>query len=120
MYYQLNNFTGRLIGSRHIQPYFPVSVNRLNKNDPPKIVFQDASVKPVSQTSPRYSSTSTSTLYSALKKKQELFQKKDGVPLYLKGGPVDKVLFGITVALCVLGTALSIQTFYVLSYPKKA
>jgi hypothetical protein len=24
MYYQLNNFTGRLIGSRHIQPYFPI------------------------------------------------------------------------------------------------
>jgi hypothetical protein len=24
MYYQLNNFTGRLIGSSHIQPYFPI------------------------------------------------------------------------------------------------
>jgi len=24
MYYKLNNFTGRLIGSTHIQPYFPI------------------------------------------------------------------------------------------------
>lgn len=24
MYYRLNNFTGRLIGSTHIQPYFPI------------------------------------------------------------------------------------------------
>jgi hypothetical protein len=49
-----------------------------------------------------------------------VFQKKDGVPVYLKGGPLDKVLFGITVALCVIGTAASIQTLYVMSYPKKA
>jgi hypothetical protein len=49
-----------------------------------------------------------------------VFQKKDGVPVYLKGGPVDKVLFGITLALCVYGTAASLQMLYVLSYPKKA
>ena len=24
MYFRLNNFTGRLIGSTHIQPYFPI------------------------------------------------------------------------------------------------
>jgi len=24
MYYRLNNITGRLIGSTHIQPYFPI------------------------------------------------------------------------------------------------
>jgi hypothetical protein len=24
MYYRLNNFTGRLIGSTHIQPYYPI------------------------------------------------------------------------------------------------
>jgi hypothetical protein len=37
-------------------------------------VFHEGRVRPVKQTSPRYSSTSTSDLYSALKKKQALFQ----------------------------------------------
>ncbi|KDR19493.1 cytochrome c oxidase subunit 7A1, mitochondrial-like [Zootermopsis nevadensis] len=120
MYYRFNSFTGRLIGSAHIQPYFPISVKLLNKNDPPKIVFQDASVKPVTQTSTRYSSTNKSDLYAALKKKQALFQKNDGVPIHLKGGPVDKVLYGITLALCAVGTVLSLQTLFVMAYPKKA
>jgi hypothetical protein len=153
----------------------------LDKSDPPKIVYHDASLKPVRQISPRQSSTSTSNIYTALKKKQELFQvrqfeilllillyfiilqlnagimfiilishnycitslmshgwlwmhkctaflysclcmfqRNDGLPVHFKGGPVDKVLFGITMALCVVGTALSLQTLYVLSYPKKA
>lgn len=49
-----------------------------------------------------------------------VFQKNDGVPVHLKGGPVDKFLFGITVALCAIGTVASLHTLYVLSYPKKA
>nr|AGM32612.1 cytochrome c oxidase subunit VIIa [Coptotermes formosanus] len=120
MYYRLNNFTGRLIGSTHIQPYYPIGVKPLDKSEPPKVVYHDASLKPVTHTSPRYSSTSTSNMYAALKKKQELFQRNDGLPIHVKGGPVDKVLFGITMALCVIGTAYSLQTLYVLSYPKKA
>jgi cytochrome c oxidase subunit 7a len=120
MYFRLNNFTGRLIGSTHIQPYFPIGVNPLEKSDPPKIVYHDASLKPVRQTSPRYSSTSTSNMYAALKKKQALFQKIDDLPVHFKGGSVDKVLFGVTMAFCVIGIAYSLQTLYVMSFPKKA
>lgn len=29
MYYRLNNFTGRLIGSTHVQPYFPIVRTKL-------------------------------------------------------------------------------------------
>lgn len=46
----------------------------MDKSDPPKIVYHDASLKPVSQTYPRHSSTGTSNMYAALKKKQALFQ----------------------------------------------
>lgn len=49
-----------------------------------------------------------------------VFQKNDGVPIHLKGGPVDKVLYGITLALCAVGTVLSLQTLFVMAYPKKA
>jgi len=119
MYFRLNNFTGRLIGSTHMQPYFPIGVNPLDKSDSPKIVYHDASLKPV-QTSPRHSSTSASNMYAALKKKQALFQRIDDLPVHIKGGPVDKVLFGVTMALCVIGIGYSLQTLYVMSFPKKA
>lgn len=120
MFHQFNNITGRLIGSSHIQPYYPIGVQPLNKYDPPKIVFQDSTVKPVKVQSPRHSSSSASALYSALQKKQQLFQKKDGVLVHFKGGPVDKALYGLTLALCGVGLIYSLQTLYVLSYPKKA
>ncbi|PSN31686.1 hypothetical protein C0J52_24644 [Blattella germanica] len=86
-----------------------VGVAPLSKNDPPKIIFQDASVKPVKQSSSPYSS-SASGLYSALKKKQQIFQ----------GGPMDRALFGVTLALCAVGLVGSLHTLYVMAYPKKA
>jgi len=49
-----------------------------------------------------------------------VFQRIDDLPVHMKGGPIDKVLFGITMALCVIGTAYSLQTLYVMSFPKKA
>jgi len=120
MYFRLNNFTGRLIGSTHIQPYFPIGANPLDKSESPKVVYHDAHFKPVSHTSPRHSSTSSSNLYAALKKKQQLFQRIDDLPVHIKGGPIDKVLFGVTMALCVVGIGYSLQTLYVMSVPKKA
>ncbi|XP_069704504.1 cytochrome c oxidase subunit 7A1, mitochondrial-like [Periplaneta americana] len=119
MFHQFNNITGRLIGSSHVQPYYPIGVQPLNKYDSPKIVFQDSTVKPVKVASPRHSSSSASGLYSAIRKKQELFQKKDGLPVHIKGGPMDRALFGLTFALCGIGMIFSVHTLYVLSYPKK-
>jgi hypothetical protein len=49
-----------------------------------------------------------------------VFQKIDDLPVHIKGGPVDKVLFGVTLALCVIGIGYSLQTVYVMSVPKKA
>jgi hypothetical protein len=49
-----------------------------------------------------------------------VFQRIDDLPIHIKGGPIDKVLFGVTMALCVVGIAYSLQTLYVMSVPKKA
>ncbi|KAJ4433717.1 hypothetical protein ANN_16028 [Periplaneta americana] len=40
-----------------------------------------------------------SGLYSAFQKKQQLFQKKDGLSVHIREGPMGKTLFGITLAL---------------------
>uniref|UniRef100_A0A1Q3FK15 Putative cytochrome c oxidase subunit viia n=1 Tax=Culex tarsalis TaxID=7177 RepID=A0A1Q3FK15_CULTA len=56
--------------------------------------------------------------YKQLKHIQAKFQKPDGKPVFLKGGPVDNVLFGITSVLCLVGIAGMGKLIYDLSYPK--
>ncbi|XP_052861221.1 cytochrome c oxidase subunit 7A, mitochondrial [Anopheles cruzii] len=57
--------------------------------------------------------------YKQLKHIQAKFQKPDGKPVFLKGGPVDNVLFSVTAVLSLMGLAGIGKLLYELSYPKK-
>ncbi|KAK8729845.1 hypothetical protein OTU49_008353 [Cherax quadricarinatus] len=54
-----------------------------------------------------------------LQQKMKLFQAPNGLPVHIKGGTVDKILFGITATVCFLGLIECLRVFYVLSYPQK-
>uniref|UniRef100_A0A182UXZ3 Cytochrome c oxidase subunit viia n=1 Tax=Anopheles merus TaxID=30066 RepID=A0A182UXZ3_ANOME len=71
-----------------------------------------------SRTAPA-SSSEVAEGYKQLKHIQEKFQKPDGKPVFLKGGPMDNVLFSLTMVLSVAGLAGIGKLFYELSYPKK-
>jgi hypothetical protein len=43
----------------------------------------------------------------------------NGVPVHLKGGPMDKVLYYSTLILCGVGTIGCLELFYTMSFPKK-
>ncbi|KDR17513.1 cytochrome c oxidase subunit 7A, mitochondrial [Zootermopsis nevadensis] len=58
--------------------------------------------------------------YSKLKAKQAKFQVNDGKLIHLKGGAIDRLLYQLTVAICVIGVGLSGKFLYELSFPKKA
>ena len=47
-----------------------------------------------------------------------LFQVNDGVPIYLKGGAMDKILYQTTLVLCWVGVFGTIKFLYDLSYTK--
>ncbi|EAW48746.1 cytochrome c oxidase subunit 7A2 [Homo sapiens] len=51
--------------------------------------------------------------------KQKLFQEDDEIPLYLKGGVADALLYRATMILTVGGTAYAIYELAVASFPKK-
>ena len=53
---------------------------------------------------------STRKQFYKLKRIQKAFQKTDGVPIYLKGGFKDKVLYNITLLTLIGGVILSVQT----------
>uniref|UniRef100_A0A182X7P4 Uncharacterized protein n=1 Tax=Anopheles quadriannulatus TaxID=34691 RepID=A0A182X7P4_ANOQN len=58
-------------------------------------------------------------LPESLRKKMLTFQAKNELPVFLKGGPADKALFGITVALCGVGLLGIAKLVYDLGFAKK-
>lgn len=54
-----------------------------------------------------------------LRKKMELFQAKSSLPVFLKGGPADKALFGLTVVLCGVGLLGIAKMGYDLGFKKR-
>ncbi|XP_054741895.1 cytochrome c oxidase subunit 7A1, mitochondrial [Anastrepha obliqua] len=55
-------------------------------------------------------------LASSMKK----FQANNDLPVFLKGGPADKILFGLTVGLCGLGIVSILEMVYTMGFKKKA
>ncbi|XP_043334721.1 cytochrome c oxidase subunit 7A2, mitochondrial-like [Cervus canadensis] len=51
--------------------------------------------------------------------KQKLFQEDDGIPVHLKGGMADALLYRATMILTVGGTAYAMYELAVASFPKK-
>ncbi|BES94345.1 Cytochrome c oxidase subunit VIIa [Nesidiocoris tenuis] len=47
-----------------------------------------------------------------IKAKQEKFGAEDGTPIFLKGGAVDRILYGTTMSLCVFALGYGGVTFY--------
>lgn len=57
--------------------------------------------------------------YKRFKLKQQHFQKPDGKPIFLKGGPMDKVLFLSTLGLCGFGLLSAFVFIFGSAFPKK-
>ncbi|XP_055376017.1 cytochrome c oxidase subunit 7A1, mitochondrial [Condylostylus longicornis] len=48
------------------------------------------------------------------------FQAKNDLPVFLKGGPLDRGLFGLTVALCGVGIVGIVHMVYTMGFKKKS
>ncbi|XP_055638781.1 cytochrome c oxidase subunit 7A1, mitochondrial-like [Toxorhynchites rutilus septentrionalis] len=58
-------------------------------------------------------------LPDSLRKNMQIFQAKNDLPVFLKGGPVDKALYFTTVALCGLGLLGIIRYVYSAGFASK-
>ncbi|XP_002037533.2 cytochrome c oxidase subunit 7A1, mitochondrial [Drosophila sechellia] len=58
-------------------------------------------------------------LPDGLSNKMKVFQAVNEVPVFLKGGPADKILFGITAGLCGLGIVSFVHLVYTMGFAKK-
>lgn len=57
--------------------------------------------------------------HQKFKLKQQHFQQPDGKPIFLKGGPMDKVLFLTTLGLCGVGLLSAFTFILTRAFPKK-
>ncbi|KPI92690.1 PREDICTED: uncharacterized protein LOC106124407 [Papilio xuthus] len=130
MYHQLSKVTGRLVSATHLQsPLFPVAPIALQRVEVPQIQYNTSHMSTVTEASacPAPGSQKlvpgTNVPYAPVSEKirrqQEIFQKHNDVPVFLKGGPFDSILYRFTMTLCILGLAGIAHTVYKHAVPKK-
>ncbi|NP_001087357.1 cytochrome c oxidase subunit 7A2 S homeolog [Xenopus laevis] len=65
------------------------------------------------------SSSTRRSLQNKVPEKQKIFQEDNGIPVYLKGGVGDALLYRLTMALTVLGTGYVLYELFNAAMPKK-
>merc|ERR1711915_323619 len=58
--------------------------------------------------------------YTKIRETMKHYQVDNGLPIHLKGGITDKLLFWTTIALNGIGIGMCLEFFYDASFPKKA
>ncbi|XDB59935.1 hypothetical protein AB1E18_013320 [Capra hircus] len=66
-----------------------------------------------------FSSTARNRLENRVAEKQKLFQEDNGLPVHLKGGATDNILYRVTMTLCLGGTLYSLYCLGWASFPHK-
>lgn len=111
MYYKFSGFTQKLAGAWASEAYTPQGLKPVSTEAPP-IIFA---------TPTKLTSSATAYDYAGKNKVPELqkfFQKADGVPIHLKRGLPDQMLYRTTMALTVGGTIYCLIALYMASQPR--
>ncbi|CAM5135451.1 unnamed protein product [Natator depressus] len=113
MYYKFSGFSQRLVGAVAAAAYAPQGLKPLASTESPALVFG---------TPTKLASDSPAAVSYLGKNKvpdlQKLFQKADGLPVHLKRGVPDQLLYRTTMALTIGGTIYCLIALYMASQPK--
>ncbi|XP_075393101.1 cytochrome c oxidase subunit 7A1, mitochondrial [Tenrec ecaudatus] len=66
-----------------------------------------------------FSATARNRLENRVADKQKLFQADNDLPVHLKGGGTDQILYRLTMALCLGGTCYSLYCLAWAAFPQK-
>ncbi|XP_004686310.1 PREDICTED: cytochrome c oxidase subunit 7A-related protein, mitochondrial [Condylura cristata] len=112
MYYKFSGFTQKLAGAWASDAYSPQGLRPVVSREAPPIIFA---------TPTKLTSDITAYDYAGKNKVPELqkfFQRSDGVPIHLKRGLPDQMLYRTTMALTVGGTIYCLIALYMASQPR--
>ncbi|XP_061024325.1 cytochrome c oxidase subunit 7A-related protein, mitochondrial-like [Dama dama] len=112
MYSKFSGFTQKLAGAWASDAYSPQGLRPVVSTEAPPIIF--ATPTKLSSSSVAYDYAGKNTVPEL----QKFFQKSDGVPVHLKRGLPDQMLYRTTVALTVGGTLYCLIALYMASRPR--
>ncbi|KAK7067605.1 hypothetical protein SK128_026814 [Halocaridina rubra] len=78
-----------------------------------------ALVRTLTTTAARNANTEVHPGYQKIRAKMQYYQIDNGVPIHLKGGPFDRMLYLTTIALNGVGLFMCLHFFYTNAFPKK-
>ncbi|XP_039388951.1 cytochrome c oxidase subunit 7A-related protein, mitochondrial isoform X1 [Mauremys reevesii] len=113
MYYKFSGFSQKLVGAVASAAYVPQGLKPLASTESPTLIFG----------TPTKLASDLPAAVSYLGKNkvpdlQKLFQKADGLPIHLKRGVPDQLLYRTTMALTIGGTIYCLVALYMASQPK--
>ncbi|XP_066479824.1 cytochrome c oxidase subunit 7A-related protein, mitochondrial [Tiliqua scincoides] len=114
MYYKFSGFTQRLAGASASAAYNPQGLKPLVSMESPALIFG---------TPTKIASEAPAAVEYLGKNKvpelQKLFQKPDGLPVHLKRGLPDQLLYRTTMALTIGGAIYCLIALYMAAQPKR-
>ncbi|XP_028845486.1 cytochrome c oxidase subunit 7A2-like, mitochondrial [Denticeps clupeoides] len=115
MYYKVSGLTGRLAGSTPLSAYTPQGLRASVPPEPSPMIFATPTkvVSEVGHAAQYMGSNRVPEL-------QKIFQKSDGIPVHLKRGVMDKLLYRTTMGLTIGGALYCLVALYIAAQPRKA
>ncbi|KAJ1103818.1 hypothetical protein NDU88_001239 [Pleurodeles waltl] len=113
MYYKFDGITQKLAGSSARAAYFPQGLKPGIPAEPAPLIFAGPT-----RVGAGHSPDAAFMGINTVRELQKLFQKPDGLPVHLKGGYADKLLYRITMALALGGTLYTLVALYLAAQPQ--
>ncbi|XP_030051648.1 cytochrome c oxidase subunit 7A2-like, mitochondrial [Microcaecilia unicolor] len=113
MYYKFSGFAQKLVGTVPAAAYTPQGLRAGVVSETPAMIFGT----PTKLASESVASAEFLGQNKVLEL-QKFFQKSDGVPVHLKRGLPDRLLYRTTMALTIGGTIYCLVALYMASQPK--
>ncbi|KAM4772526.1 cytochrome c oxidase subunit 7A2-like, mitochondrial [Rhinophrynus dorsalis] len=114
MYYKFSGLTQKLVGAIPSEAYNPQGLRPPIYSEAPTTIFATPNKLP--------SESAQASEYlgnNRVPDLQRLFQKSDGLPVHLKRGLPDRLLYRTTMALTIGGTIYCLIALYMAAQPKK-
>nr|XP_033795795.1 cytochrome c oxidase subunit 7A-related protein, mitochondrial [Geotrypetes seraphini] len=113
MYYKLSGFAQKLVGTGPASSYSPQGVRAGVVSGTPAMIFGTPTKLASESAAP-----SEYLGQNRVPDLQKFFQKSDGVPVHLKRGLPDRLLYRTTMALTIGGAIYCLVALYMASQPK--
>jgi len=119
MLYRFSSITGRLVGTgiKKVLGAGPVESAPILYDSSVKFVkIPDQEMKKVRKAVGGVQYGEVPDFFAA---KQRHFQVDNGIPIHLKGGKADEILYYATLVLCAVGVFECLRLYYDMSFPQK-